>query len=518
MNNPMKNLLEKVEKTIPLLEKYSPNGNAASVLTEIRQSVETESLNIMLYGAYNAGKSSLINALVGSEVAAVGDIPTTDQVDVIDWNGFSLLDTPGVNAPIEHQETTEEQIKRCSLFLFVIREGDHDSKDIYARLFDLLKRGKKVFVVLNHEIVDNADLATALARVTHNLFSKADDCGVADAALNEVEIFPMNVKTAFKAKQKDSEALLTHSGYPDFFNAFSFWTAKHDNETQQLKQLQNHVDEVWFAPLLDVLAKGVGGEQDATLGRLQKAREILENEKRLLVNSAYQQIKKEVNLVRGEVSAVLESGGNEAELISAIQQVFDPVAQAVGEWLEEEIQTLNSQLALAVGFEGCDLDAEVDGNPFMGNVSGLTKKLLKEVDKDALHKLLLAGRKLKIPWLKGRWTTTLEKWAGRGVIVLQAAIALWEVYDASNEQDRQNNQSRQRAVSLHQVVEQICSDAAGGLYKMVVDLIATAFGERVATVQKEIDMIQVNSNEVNKDYEKLQRERSEVMALSYGVN
>ena len=48
----------------------------------------------MLFGAYNAGKSTLINALLGEERAVVGDIPTTDAVHRYDWDGHIMLDTP----------------------------------------------------------------------------------------------------------------------------------------------------------------------------------------------------------------------------------------------------------------------------------------------------------------------------------------------------------------------------------------------------------------------------------------
>ena len=36
--------------------------------------------SIMVYGVYNAGKSTLINALVGEEVAATDDVPLTDKI------------------------------------------------------------------------------------------------------------------------------------------------------------------------------------------------------------------------------------------------------------------------------------------------------------------------------------------------------------------------------------------------------------------------------------------------------
>lgn len=55
---------------------------------------------VMVYGIYNAGKSSIINELLGEDRARVSDIPTTDSVDYImigvgiDWlipRGSGLL-------------------------------------------------------------------------------------------------------------------------------------------------------------------------------------------------------------------------------------------------------------------------------------------------------------------------------------------------------------------------------------------------------------------------------------------
>ncbi len=39
--------------------------------------------SIMFYGLYNAGKSTMINAIFGREIALTGDIPTTSGVQRI---------------------------------------------------------------------------------------------------------------------------------------------------------------------------------------------------------------------------------------------------------------------------------------------------------------------------------------------------------------------------------------------------------------------------------------------------
>jgi len=57
---------------------------------------------IMLYGVYNAGKSTLLNAIIGEPKAKVGDIPTTYETTSFHWRGYELIDTPGIGAPIEH--------------------------------------------------------------------------------------------------------------------------------------------------------------------------------------------------------------------------------------------------------------------------------------------------------------------------------------------------------------------------------------------------------------------------------
>jgi predicted GTPase len=85
----------------------------------------------------------LLNALLGRHAAAIANIPTTDRIDRYDWNGYVLLDSAGVDAPIEHEEVPQAQLQRCALIMSVVREGDQDTRDVYGRLSHLLAEGKK---------------------------------------------------------------------------------------------------------------------------------------------------------------------------------------------------------------------------------------------------------------------------------------------------------------------------------------------------------------------------------------
>ena len=62
---------------------------------------------VMVYGIYNSGKSTLINALCKEEVAEMADRPMTDQITEYDKGDYYLVDSPGVDAPIQHEIVTD---------------------------------------------------------------------------------------------------------------------------------------------------------------------------------------------------------------------------------------------------------------------------------------------------------------------------------------------------------------------------------------------------------------------------
>ena len=128
---------------------------------------------IVIAGEFNAGKSALINALLGQKVLAEGTTPTTSRVTLIKWGEqpaeqivdesfavftyplpllkeLNIVDTPGTNAIIRrHERLTDEFVPRSDLVLFVT-SADHPLTQSERQFLErILAWGKKIVFVLN---------------------------------------------------------------------------------------------------------------------------------------------------------------------------------------------------------------------------------------------------------------------------------------------------------------------------------------------------------------------------------
>lgn len=145
---------------------------------------------LVVVGEFNAGKSALVNALLGEKVLPEGVTPTTSRVTLVKWGEqvaehivdenfgvfthplpllrqVNIVDTPGTNAVIRHHERlTDEFVPRSDLVLFVT-SADRPISESERQFLDRIRTwGKKVILALNKvDILEN------------------------DAALNEVREF-----------------------------------------------------------------------------------------------------------------------------------------------------------------------------------------------------------------------------------------------------------------------------------------------------------------------------------------
>lgn len=133
-----------------------------------------------LVGPFNAGKSSLVNALLGAEnLVRIGPTPTTDRIHIVRWGEeaqhmgtagdvdtvfypspllrrVAFVDTPGLESIFqEHEDTTRTFLHRADAVLLVMlaTQAMSQSNLKYLQLFK--EYGKKVILVLNQ-----ADLLT----------------------------------------------------------------------------------------------------------------------------------------------------------------------------------------------------------------------------------------------------------------------------------------------------------------------------------------------------------------------
>ncbi|MGH2517328.1 MAG: dynamin family protein, partial [Ktedonobacterales bacterium] len=148
---------------------------AADDLQSLREAATTldEMFLLVVIGEFNAGKSAVINALVGETVAPEGITPTTASVTVLRHGearaervsgesiielihpapflrSISIVDTPGTNAIIRrHEEITARYAPRADLVLFVTSADRPFTESERAFMERLRGWGKGVVVVLN---------------------------------------------------------------------------------------------------------------------------------------------------------------------------------------------------------------------------------------------------------------------------------------------------------------------------------------------------------------------------------
>jgi len=146
---------------------------------------------LVVVGEFNAGKSTLINALLAAPVMREGVTPTTDRVTLIvhgdaesraelsadlvrithpapRLRALALVDTPGTNAVItRHQVLTERFVPRADLILFVTSADRPFTESERAFLERIAEWGKKVTVVVNKAdlLEDDASVSEVLAYV-----------------------------------------------------------------------------------------------------------------------------------------------------------------------------------------------------------------------------------------------------------------------------------------------------------------------------------------------------------------
>lgn len=138
---------------------------------------------VVVVGEFNAGKSALVNALLGEKVLREGATPTTSRVTLVKWGEqvaeqvvdenfaiytyplpllkeLNIVDTPGTNAVIRHHERlTDEFVPRSDLVLFTT-SADHPLTESERQFLErILAWGKKIVFALNKADIIESNVA-----------------------------------------------------------------------------------------------------------------------------------------------------------------------------------------------------------------------------------------------------------------------------------------------------------------------------------------------------------------------
>ncbi|MGE5775285.1 MAG: dynamin family protein, partial [Chloroflexota bacterium] len=202
------------EMRLALAEVDLPAGALTTLQDAILQLDEL--FLVVVVGEFNAGKSALVNALLGEKVLREGATPTTSRVTLVKWGEqaaeqvvdenfaiytyplpllreLNIVDTPGTNAVIRHHERlTNEFMPRSDLVLFTT-SADHPLTESERQFLErILAWGKKIVFALNK--ADIIESAAALEEVRSFVLKHAT------LILKDTpEFFPVSARLAQRA-------------------------------------------------------------------------------------------------------------------------------------------------------------------------------------------------------------------------------------------------------------------------------------------------------------------------------
>ena len=158
-------LLQKIESKLKSLIDSFQYGNA------IKSGVA-----VAIIGKPNAGKSTLLNALLKEERAIVSDIAgttrdTIEEVLHIKGNAFRLIDTAGLRETEDAIEAigvvkAKEKVAQADVLVYLIDVATTDLKDDLAMLHELAREDLKIIICLTKidEVEQAEQKAKAIAK------------------------------------------------------------------------------------------------------------------------------------------------------------------------------------------------------------------------------------------------------------------------------------------------------------------------------------------------------------------
>jgi len=481
---------------------------------------------IMVYGIYNAGKSTLLNALMGRADAAMADRPQTSEVTEYHWQDYTLLDTPGIDAPMEHEEVTRSALDHCDVVLFVVAAGGAiDEAATWKALINIVSRERSVMLIINNKTgmeVGSSDFISVTDKLRHHLQNAAEEAGIQDI-LKKVPIRLVNARTALKGRLENKPALVERSGLlvlEQELSTFLQGSGREDVFTTSRNDLLHAIEQAQVR-----LEQETGDAQSLAL---LQATQRVEAERVRLSSSLGDELKKlSIDAKRKAVAMIQDFAESQQQGSTATTMETDAadIVTHLGERLvkvlelelpktQRSLRDIGQELAVSeLGKANANLTASLDNSGIDDN------PFLSPVIKDALKKLPVGGIKemtelgvkgaleLGKEWLPslfkgigpktmGRWAGAAGRWAGP---LVQAGAAIHEVYQAFKQEREQRLALERRTRAIDDAANSFVEELHDAYTFRIAELIEHVFTpvEEWLTLQQKL--LHTQKSEVESD-------------------
>ena len=328
---------------------------------------------IMVYGIYNAGKSSILNELMGKDEASVADKPETHSITYYEWQGYKFADTPGVGAPEDDEKVTEEHLRKADIVLFVMSTtGSSEKRQNYERMKAIADSGKKIIIVLNDK---NGDLGVNDADI--QIIKQKVDANMRQLGIDNVDkrycIVTINAARARQGRLKGKPGLIEKSCIADLKGVILSELAK----TTSFDVLRQAVSDI--ENILDTFIKGLQTRENSeTLKKMSRVLETFDKEKRSMGRQINLFIDMQTdNLASSLPQKIWNLGGNAAAAENLVNGEIEELSQKVQTELQQQIEDALAVLTLELKsfVEVKTPDNEADRESLKNVVESLTLKM-----------------------------------------------------------------------------------------------------------------------------------------------
>ena len=344
------------------LAKSFANINATKIRT-----VEPE---IMVYGIYNAGKSSILNELIGADKAKVEDVPTTDSVDYYDWQGYKIADTPGIFAPIEHEEVTEAHLKKADIVLFVMSTtGSNEKAENYQRMKSIADAGKKIIIVLNDKNGDLGKNDDVIQTIKQKVDINMRQVGI-DNVDEKYCIVTVNAARARKGRTENKPTLVAKSGLAELQDVILSElkrTTSFDILRGGIRQLEGVLED--FIKLLDAR------ENSELIKKMNQVLETFNSQKISMRRQINTYIDTQAEMLGENLPQIIWSNrDNQAQIDEIIKQEIERLNGKIQREIQRQLQDAATILSLELkSFAEIKIDAKsIDAEAFKNILAQLS--------------------------------------------------------------------------------------------------------------------------------------------------
>jgi len=488
-----------------ICEKYNAAG-LAPIRKLVAEKRTSPNASIMVYGVYNAGKSTLINALLGIERAKVADRPETDCVSRYPWREFEILDTPGIDAPIRHEEVTREQLHAADVVIFVVNPlGVIEEAKTLSALLDLVACEKKIVLVLNSKNpLDPMDAERLKDELRQRLQAMALERGM-PPVLQAIPILEVNAKSALKAKLEGKQALLARSGLPVLE-----------------RDLYKFLSSIEQSELVTSFISRLTGFIEETIGLLDQNSD---SNSMVAIDHFYAELAQREVQLRASLKALAEAKANyiEQRAFGAISAAPDSAQERVAQLIQSAGNEILAELEMELRRLASAEDGAVsttgtqDASFNLDLLETGARQISALVKPEHVVTALKVGKEWLPSLFKGIGPVTMgkigEKVVGKVVpaigLVIQAGQVLYSLLAKDPEEKRLEEEARLRAQQeerRNQLIREMSQDVAWEFKQAVIEVVDKNIRANFAEVNGRL-------REIRAGFSVAEQERSEDRAV-----